>query len=118
MTQPRQSRLVTTWLIAGAVAGLGGQPLIPWSRETPPIVLVPAAQAGVQDKRARFREIFCAVLEARKADLPDYRACDDALTRMAGESTGASAPVPLAPRSAGSSSRGSRGSDTTAWSRG
>jgi len=101
MTQPRQSRLVTTWLIAGAVAGCSGQPLIPWSRETPPIVLVPAAQAGVQDKRARFREIFCAVLEARKAELPDYRTCDDALTRMAGETTGASAPVPLAPSQRG-----------------
>ena len=52
-----------------AVAALGGcaaQPLMPYTADTPPLVLVPAAQAGVQDKRARFREIFCAVLEARK----------------------------------------------------
>jgi hypothetical protein len=51
----------------------------------------------VQDKRARFREIFCAVLEARKAELPDYRPCDDALTRVGVEPAGSARPVTLAP---------------------
>src|SRR5678816_3154357 len=47
-------------------------PLVPYSTDTPPLVLAPAAQAGVIDERARFREIYCAVLEARRG-LPDYR---------------------------------------------
>ncbi len=83
-----------------AVAVLGGcasQPLMPYSADTPPLVLVPATQAGVQDKRARFREIFCAVLEARKSDLPDYRSCDEALTRVGAEPAGTGRPVTLEP---------------------
>jgi len=49
-------------LAAALVAGCAGQPLVPWSAETPPLVLAPASSAGVVDKRARFREIYCAVL--------------------------------------------------------
>ena len=83
-----------------AVATLGGcasKPLMPYSADTPPLVLVPATQAGVQDKRARFREIFCTVLEARKSDLPDYRSCDDALTRVGVEPASTGRPVTLEP---------------------
>ena len=83
-----------------AVVVLGGcasQPLMPYSADTPPLVLVPATQAGVQDKRARFREIFCTVLEARKEELPDYRPCDEALTRVGDEPRGSGTPVTLEP---------------------
>ncbi len=88
---------LASFLVAGVLGGCATPPLIPYSTETPPLVLVPAAQAGVQDKRARFREIFCAVLEARKAELPDYRPCDDALTRVGVEPAGSARPVTLAP---------------------
>lgn len=81
-------------LVLGACAT---KPLMPYSTETPPLVLVPAVQAGVQDKRGRFREIYCAVLEARKRDVPDYRPCDDALTRVGIESAGTGMPVDLGP---------------------
>lgn len=73
------------------------QPLIAYSTDTPPLVLTPAALAGVLDKRARFREIYCAVLEAHGHDVPDYRPCDDALTRVGAEPTGAGKPVDLGP---------------------
>jgi hypothetical protein len=46
---------------------------------------VPAAQAGVQDKRGRFREIYCGVLAARVGEVPDHRPCEDALTRLGAE---------------------------------
>jgi len=49
-------------------------PLIPYSADTPPLVLAPTSLAGVQDKRARFREIYCAVLEARGRELPQHDA--------------------------------------------
>jgi dienelactone hydrolase len=81
------------------LAACGSEPLVPYSTDTPPLVLAPAAHAGIVDKRARFREIFCAVLEARR-ELPDYRGCEEALTRVGKEPLGAGRPVDL-----GSSSR-------------
>jgi hypothetical protein len=77
------------------LSGCAGSPLVPFSTETPPLVLVPAGQAGVQDKRGRFREVYCAVLKARAADVPDHRECDDALTRLGTESAPSGRPVPL-----------------------
>jgi hypothetical protein len=68
---------------------------VPFSADTEPLVLVPAAQAGVQDKRARFRETFCAVLEARTSEVPDYRHCNEALTRVGAEPAGTGKPVAL-----------------------
>ena len=52
------------------------------SVDTPPLTLVPATQAGVQDKRGRFREVYCAVLQAREREIPDCQPCKDALTRV------------------------------------
>ena len=72
-------------------------PLIPYSADTPPLVLAPTSLAGVQDKRARFREIYCAVLEARGRELPDYRPCEDALTLVGAEPAGTGRPVDLGP---------------------
>lgn len=103
---PRQrigsTGLATVVLVAalGAVlAGCASSPLEPFSTDTPPLVLVPAAQAGVQDKRARFREIYCAVLQARAGEVPDHRPCDDALTRLGSEPVASAKPVPLGPSS-------------------
>jgi dienelactone hydrolase len=84
-------------VVAALLGGCASAPLIPYSADTPPLVVVPAAQAGVQDGRSRFREIFCAVLEARKDTLPDYRPCDDALTRLGTEPAATGRPVNLAP---------------------
>ncbi|MEN8174366.1 MAG: hypothetical protein ABFS23_01300 [Pseudomonadota bacterium] len=61
---------------------------MPHTADTPPLVLVPASLAGVQDKRGRFREIFCQVLEARGPEIPDYRPCDEALTPVGTEPAG------------------------------
>src|SRR6186713_523148 len=72
------------------------KPLVPYTTDTPPLVLAPAAQAGIGDKRARFREIYCAVLEARR-ELPDHRSCDEALTRVGDEPAGTARPVDLGP---------------------
>jgi hypothetical protein len=60
---------------------------------------IPAAQyvaeRGVTDDRGRFREIFCAVLEERGSTLPDFRTCDEALTRDGNEEGATGAPVAL-----------------------
>ena len=86
-------------VIAGfclVLAACASKPLVPYTTATPPLVLAPAAQAGIVDKRARFREIYCAVLEARR-ELPDHRSCDEALTRVGDEPAGTARPVDLGP---------------------
>jgi hypothetical protein len=70
-------------------------PLLPYSKDATPLVLVPTSQAGVLDKRGRFREIFCAILEERGPALPDYRPCDDALVRVGPEPNGTGNSVDL-----------------------
>jgi hypothetical protein len=57
------------------------------------MVMVPAADAGVEDQRGRFREIFCAVLDSRGESWPDYRPCEEALTTVADEPAGTGEPV-------------------------
>ena len=81
------------------LAACASQPLEPYSADTPPLALLPSAQAGVVDKRARFREIYCAVLQAHGRELPDYRPCDEALTRVGNEPAGTGRPVDLTPSS-------------------
>lgn len=85
-------------LLAGGILVLGGcaaKPLMPYTTDTTPLVLVPAVRSSDQDKRGRFREIFCEVLEARGDSLPDYRTCDEALTTVGHEPPGNGKPVNL-----------------------
>jgi len=83
-----------TCLTLGACAP---KPLVPYSPDTPPLVLVPAAQAGVVDQRARFREIYSAVLEVHGRAVLDYRPCEQALSRVGIEPAGTGKPVDLGP---------------------
>jgi hypothetical protein len=77
------------------VSGCSTKPLSPYMADTPPLILVPAVQAGIEDQRGRFREIFCAVLEERGTTLPDYRPCDEALARVGLEPEGTGRSVEL-----------------------
>jgi len=93
-----RSRLALMAMIAVAVSSLGAcatRPLIPYSEEGPPLVLVPVSHAGVEDKRGRFREIFCRVLEERGSSLPDYRPCMEALTKVGMEQGASGAAITL-----------------------
>ena len=90
----RQLLAVAAILVLG---GCASKPLMPYTTDTTPLVLAPAIQSDKQDKRGRFREIFCAVLEARKDSVPDYRPCDEALTTVGNELPGTGKPVNLGP---------------------
>jgi hypothetical protein len=69
--------------------------MLPSTTDSTPQMLVPAIQTPAQDRRGRFREIFCAVIEARKDSIPDYRSCDDALKRVGQEAPGTGMAVSL-----------------------
>ncbi|PYE21503.1 hypothetical protein C7410_114144 [Paraburkholderia silvatlantica] len=91
----RNCSVAATMILSVLFGACASRPLIPYSADTPPMVLMPASQAGVVDKRGRFREIYCAVLAARTPGLPDYRPCEDALTRVGTEPAGTGEPVDL-----------------------
>ncbi len=79
----------------GVLGACASPPLEPYTEDSPALALVPVAQAGVMDKRGRFREIFCSILEARGTTLPDYRDCSDALMRVGVEPNGSGKAVEL-----------------------
>ena len=85
----RGLRLVAVAMVIGmTLVACSTKPLLPYTKDTPPLILVPAAQAGVNDKRGRFREIFCRILEVRGSALPDYEPCDQVLTLVGTEPPG------------------------------
>ena len=79
------------------MSGCSTAPLMRYTTETQPAVMVPVSQAGIRDERGRFREIFCAVLAKRGAALPDERPCEEALVHVGAESAGTGRPIELGP---------------------
>lgn len=69
------------------------EPLAPQSAAAPVSSPVPVSQAGIEDGRGRFREIFCAVLAARSTAGAREMSCDRALERLADEPRGSGRPV-------------------------
>lgn len=101
-SSPRLSASRLSWFLlplALALSACASKPLVPWTADAPPQALVPVADANILDKRGRFREIFCAVLESRRETWPDYRNCNVALTRVGTEPPGTGQPVNLVPSS-------------------
>jgi hypothetical protein len=89
--------VLTVLLISLLLAACAGKPLVPYTADTPPLVLLPASSAGIDDRRGRFREIVCAVLDDHGRDLAHYRPCEEALTRVGHEPGASGEPVDLGP---------------------
>ena len=88
-------RTIALLSLTALVAACSGKSLVPHNSDGPPLVLLPAAEAGIEDQRGRFREIACTVLESSGKDLPHYRDCDDALTKVGVEEGATGRPVNL-----------------------
>jgi pimeloyl-ACP methyl ester carboxylesterase len=77
------------------LAGCLGKPLLPYTLETPPLALIPASAANIEDGRGRFREIYCAVRKDHGSTLPCDRPCEEVILRLDGEPNPTSKPVSL-----------------------
>lgn len=78
-------RLLTATFICTTLAACTAPPLAPFSTDGPPLVMMPATMAGIEDGRGRFREITCAVIEHHGPEQPHYESCEKALTRVGSE---------------------------------
>jgi len=87
--------LLVLFVLTLVLAACASKPLVPYSTDSPPLILVPVTMAGIEDGRGRFREISCAVLEDHGKELPHYRDCEQALTRVGTEPPGSGEPVYL-----------------------
>ena len=75
-------QLLIIFICTAILVACAGKPLSPYTTDTTPMILLPISKAGIRDDRGRFREIYCAVLDDHGQELPDYRPCETALTRV------------------------------------
>ena len=61
----------------------------------PQAISDPVLPDGIVDRRGRFREVFCSIIDERGDTLNDFRPCDEALRRVGVEPEGSGAPVEL-----------------------
>ncbi|HUU73804.1 MAG TPA: hypothetical protein VMW70_14335 [Burkholderiales bacterium] len=81
-------------IAAGLVCGCATAPTATLE-ESNPLVMVPISQTNVIDQRDRFRNLFCAVLEARAVENDQDPNCDEVLVRLPDEAPRQREPVSL-----------------------
>ena len=95
ITADTLNRYLLAALLAAPLAACSSKPIVPYTTDAAPQVLLPISRAGIEDQRGRFREVVCAVLEDHGRELPHYRPCDDVLVKLGTEPPGTGAPVHL-----------------------
>jgi pimeloyl-ACP methyl ester carboxylesterase len=88
MAAPRGARVPSVFAAVLLLSACATAPVAPVSIDVP---------TGVTDGRARFTEIFCAVLQQHGAALPDNRPCAEALRNVAHQPSGSGRPVEVGP---------------------
>lgn len=77
-------RSISTAAIACGLLSGCASPLLDYSTDVPALQLRVVGQPGVEDGRARFREMFCTLLSTASSDQADVD-CDRYLVRLADE---------------------------------
>jgi hypothetical protein len=81
------------------LSGCAADPILTYESDVPAQILSPIQAAGIEDGRARFREIFCERFNAIGAPPDGFASCDQYLHRLMDEppavSRAASALMPL-----------------------
>ena len=72
-------------LVIPFLSGCASAPILTYESDAPAQILTPIRAAGVEDGRARFREIFCQRFDAIGAPKEGRPACADYLHRLADE---------------------------------
>ncbi len=72
--------------VLSVLLACSNKPLVEFSPDTEPLMLLPASLAGIEDGRGRFREIYCTLEALRGDTLPDDRPCEKLLVALDGES--------------------------------
>ena len=102
-----------------ALGACATKPLVPYSADTPPLVLAPAAQAGVQDKRGAIpRDLLRRAGGARTRDFPTTGPATKRWPASALNLPAPASPSISARRNGASSRRSYPASDTNASSSG
>lgn len=100
MKRPRRFAAAVGMSLA-LLVGLGAcfpEPLLPFTTETPPLILAPAGSGnGIIDRRGRFRQILCTAAADHGHEFPDDRDCNETLWRLTGEREEPDPPVHLGP---------------------
>jgi hypothetical protein len=81
-------------IIVMALCGCASTHRVP-ATDSSALVMVPANQAGIRDRRSPFRNVFCTVLEARASENNAVYACEDWLVRLPDEPLLPDAPLTL-----------------------
>jgi hypothetical protein len=75
-------REVIVFFLMVVILGYCPQPFIEYNEHNPPGIFLPIAAQNTIDGRVRFREILCAVTEARKGQYIDEWPCADVLHNL------------------------------------
>lgn len=73
---------VIVFYLIVVILGCCPQPHVKYNKHDPPGIFLPIAAQNTIDGRVRFREILCAVNEARKGQYKDERLCADMLHNL------------------------------------
>lgn len=86
-------RILGAVLSALAFGGCATEPILSYQSETPAMVMSTAGAAGISDRRARFREIFCERFRAIGPPENGKPSCGDYLHRLVDEPAPGSQPA-------------------------
>lgn len=79
------ARLLLITFCCVVLSACATAPRVPWSPELQPLTLGGNGPEAVQDGRARFRTIFCALSRDQGDQWPDHRPCGEALSLVGRE---------------------------------